>query len=125
MLGALTVWKRNMYILMSLKGAGNIATVINNGMSIENWRITSYKGKNMNWLIKKLANESTYFPIFLAALSIYAMVGCLVVRLTIDAHPGAIARIIFVFMFGATLVAYGGRVVHNLCYAKVLKDEQK
>lgn len=79
----------------------------------------------MNWLIKKLANESTYFPIFLGALSLYALIGCLVVRLTIENHPNAIPRIIFVFMFGATLVAYGGRVAHNLAYAKVLKDEQK
>lgn len=76
----------------------------------------------MNWLIKRLANEAHYFPIFLAVLIAYALLGCLVVHWVIGAHPGVTKIIIFLFMMGATAVAYAGRVAHNLAYAKVNKE---
>jgi hypothetical protein len=79
----------------------------------------------MNWLIKRLANESTYFPIFLAVLAVYAMIGCVVVHWIANYHLLAIKPAVFLFLFGSAVVAYGGRLAHNLAYAKLLKDEQK
>lgn len=73
----------------------------------------------MNWLLRKLAQEETYFPIFLGVLTLYAVLGCVVFGLVANYLPKAAGVTATMFMIGAGLVAVGMRMTHNLAYAKV------
>jgi hypothetical protein len=77
-----------------------------------------------NWLLNKLAYEKTYFPMFMGILTIYGILGCVMVHWAVESHPRAIKFITFLFLFGAAVVAYGSRKVHNLAYAKVNEINQ-
>lgn len=43
----------------------------------------------MNWLIKKLANENTYYPIFLGCLCVYAFIGVVLFGQAVEHMPWA------------------------------------
>lgn len=73
----------------------------------------------MNWLLKKLANDDSYFKIFMGILTIYALLGCVLVNWVCDIYPHQTARIIFLLFLGAIGLAYGGRMVNNLAYCKL------
>jgi hypothetical protein len=71
------------------------------------------------WLVRKLADENTYFPMFLGAMCIYAMIGVVLFGLTANYNIGAAKYVAILFLFGAAGMGVGGRIVHTLCYAKV------
>lgn len=73
----------------------------------------------MNWLLVKLSNDKTYFPIFMGVLSLYAIGGCFLTNWMVDNHPEWTAKVIFLLFFGGIGLAYGSRVVHNFAYAIV------
>jgi hypothetical protein len=79
----------------------------------------------MNWLLNKLANEKTYYPIFMGALCLYAFLACILVNWAVGVYPNRIARIIFLLFVGAVGLAFGGRVVNSLAYAKVNKSREE
>lgn len=75
------------------------------------------------WLIKKLANESTYFPIFIGALCIYAALGVTLFAVTIPYSILAAKCIAMFFLFGSIVMGLIGRIVTTLCYAKLNGDK--
>jgi hypothetical protein len=76
-------------------------------------------------LIELMSREETYFPIFLGALSLYALVGCFVVHWALNAYPSNAKVVIFSFLGGAAVVAYASRMVHTLAYNWILNKVQE
>jgi hypothetical protein len=83
------------------------------------------KGKNMNWLTKRLADQSQYYTIFIGMMGVYSLVCCFVFHWAIEAHPHRIRLIGFLLFLGAAVLAYGGRIIHNLCYRWSLDNKDK
>jgi hypothetical protein len=79
----------------------------------------------MNWLIKRLADEKTYFPLFLSSLLIYGLLACLVVSWSLDHCPQWVGRITLLSLIGSMGIGFGARVAHNLAYAKVHSSDNQ
>lgn len=79
----------------------------------------------MNWLLKAMADEKKYYRIFLATLSLYALICTIIFGVCINYAPGAAKYIALATIFGSALVGVAGRVTHTLCYAKVHEDDYK
>ena len=75
------------------------------------------------WLIKKLADDATYFPMFLGAMFVYAMIGVVLFGLAATYAVGAVKYVPMFFWIGAIGMGVGGRIIHTLCYAKVNSDK--
>jgi len=73
----------------------------------------------MNWLIKRFADEKTYYPLFLSALVIYGLLACLAVGWSLDHYPQWVGRITLLSLVGSLGMGFAARVLHNLAYAKV------
>jgi hypothetical protein len=67
----------------------------------------------MNWLIKKLADDNTYFPIFVSVLGTYAVVCCILMSFVLSIFPDHIGQATFLAVCGAIALAYLGRLTNR------------
>jgi uncharacterized membrane protein len=75
-----------------------------------------------NYIIKALANDKQYFPIFLTVIGLYSLIGCIFVYFGTTYLPSFTGIICLLFMAGSFLLAYLMRVAHNFAYARVNKS---
>lgn len=71
------------------------------------------------WLLTTLANERTYWPLFMGVLSVYAVVGTVATGLALNYFPGYVRLLSCLFVGGAVLLAYCSRMAATLAYAKL------
>lgn len=73
----------------------------------------------MNWLINKLADDNTYFTMFVAVLGVYAVASCIIMSFVLSIFPDHIGQATFLTFVGAMVLAYLGRLTHKWAYNKV------
>jgi hypothetical protein len=78
----------------------------------------------VNWLTKKVADEKTFYAVFLTALFIYGVIACFITAIVGSYFPTVVGKVIFCLLGGTFFVAYVARVAHNLAYAKVNNDNK-
>ena len=77
----------------------------------------------MNWFIKKLADESTYFPMFLGTLTIYACACVAMIVVSSAYHPQDTIIWIAASFIGSVMIGVVARLAHVWAYNKVVSSE--
>lgn len=76
----------------------------------------------MNWLVKKLANEDSYYRIFLGTLVAYAILGVSIFALSVNFAPRLVDSVGVLLLIGAAIIGASAPVIHSRCYNKVMED---